>query len=216
MITLNEITDYWMMLAIAAVFGAVGGFVYELLQTRDGQETGAVESVGRKVSGRFFDLGWLASAVIGAGAAVAILYFFPPTITIQEGEATTTQYDLVSLVALSLIVGSAGRGIWDAVQQRVTAALNEQKALTFKTEAQNQVEQVGIAAKTEAENAIREALTKIVQPQLDHALQDSPVQQPEARSDKVQDVVDETIKSALVSLDERMDKQVEAAKKVIA
>jgi hypothetical protein len=96
---------------IAAAVGAVGGLGAELLLQR-ADNTGTVEIPGRLKGTRFVDLGFPASLILGAIAAVAILYFFPPvTEKIIAGSTgappqTTQEYDLV--VALSLIVGSAG------------------------------------------------------------------------------------------------------------
>ena len=163
MITLETIRDYWIMLAMAAGSGAVGGLAFELLQTRLGQQSGVFERFAKREEG--IDIGGFASIVLGAVAAIAVLYFFPPTITVTEGEVTTTQFDLVQLIALSLIVGSTGGVILQAAQQRV-----QQRIQSVGTVAQTQVQQVGSVAE-EAANEAKEQLNKVVQQHnLDKAL----------------------------------------------
>ena len=163
MITLETIRDYWIMLAMAVGSGAVGGLAFELLQTRLGQQSGVFERFAKREEG--IDIGGFASIVLGAVAAIAVLYFFPPTITVTEGEVTTTQFDLVQLIALSLIVGSTGGVILQAAQQRV-----QQRIQSVGTVAQTQVQQVGSVAE-EAANEAKEQLNKVVQQHnLDKAL----------------------------------------------
>ena len=110
------------------------------------------------------DLGFSASLILGAIAAVAILYFFPPAveeITISaDGEApeTTTEYDLVKIVALSLIVGSAGPAFLSTAQSRIMAALNAQQAQTAVDTGINQVDQMVESAKAAVPAAVQEAV----------------------------------------------------------
>lgn len=212
MITLDENIQYWTMLAIVAGFGGFGGLVYDLLQIRSGN-SGMLETLGRREKNRYFDLGTIASILIGAAAAIAVLYILPPTITIEEGGNATTQYDLVAVIALSVIVGSAGPSFLEMAQQRIKAAVSAQEAQAKEMQGQIQIEQVGnVIAKAETENALREALTKVVEPQLDQALAKDPQPQPEARSKQVQTVVDDSIKVAMESFESRMKRAVEGAK----
>jgi hypothetical protein len=219
MFTLVESRDYWIMLAIVAGFGGFGGLVYDLLQARAGN-SGMLELLGRRERNRYFDLGTIASILVGAAAAIAVLYIFPPTITIEEGGTATTQYDLVAVISLSVIVGSAGPSVLEIAQQRIKAAMSAQEARTKETEGQIQIEQVGnVIAKAETENALREALTKVVVPQLDQALVTDPQLQPEARSEQLeqrQKVVEDTIKVAMESFEPRMEKAVDTAKKALS
>lgn len=215
MITLDETSDYWIMLAIVAGFGSFGGLVYDLLQTR-GSNTGMLEILGRRERNRYFDLGSIASILVGAATAIVILYIFPPTITIDEGGNATTQYDLVALVALSIIVGSAGPSFLEIAQQRIRAAVNAQQARTKIGEGQTQVEQVGtVIAKVETENAIREALAQTV-PDLEQALAESHEVPPEARSTVVQGVIHKTVDLAGQSFEERTKGPVDTAKKALS
>lgn len=65
--------------------------------------------------------------LIGATAAVVFCYFNPPNeVVVVEGTMSTTtrNYDAIQLVALSLLVGSAGSSILSAAQKKALAAVN--------------------------------------------------------------------------------------------
>jgi hypothetical protein len=165
MIELKETIDYVYMLLVAAGVGAIGGFASELLLER-ARNTGTIELPGKLKDTRLFDIGFPASLVLGAVAAVAILYFFPPTTetvtpaTETEKASTTVEYDLVKLVALALIVGSAGPRFLAAMQSRVLALLNAQKAETNRRTGKAEVERVAAAATAQAEVAVQKALAQ--------------------------------------------------------
>ncbi len=139
MITLNGSSDFLMLFLVTAGAGMVGGFAAELLLTRNG-ETGAFELPARK--GAVFDLGGFAPVLVGAVVGVAILVVFPPETTIvansTDGSTTTTRgYDIVRLVATSLVAGSAGGTVLSGLQARVSAAVNESR-VQFTAEAAKQ------------------------------------------------------------------------------
>ena len=117
------------MLVIAAVFGAVGGFVGDLLVIRKSGQ-GQLEQphyVGRRK--RFFDLGWGANVFVGAVAAVAVLWVLSPTSqSTNAASVTTNSYDLVKLVAVSLIVGTSGASMLKALQDRALALIKAQES----------------------------------------------------------------------------------------
>jgi hypothetical protein len=127
LIELNSVLGWAIMLSLATLCGAIGGFAYELLErTRSGPQ------------GQRSDKWWVANPFLGAVAAIAILYFFPPTtITVQQLESgvnsTTYEYDLVKLIALSIIVGSAGGSILTNMQARLMAGLSEERTRTAVT-----------------------------------------------------------------------------------
>jgi hypothetical protein len=58
---------------------------------------------------------------------------------------TTQSYDLIKLVALSLVVGTAGTTFIAAAQARIIAAVNEQKVQTMEAVATSQVDMIGHA-----------------------------------------------------------------------
>jgi len=127
LIELNSVLGWAIMLSLATLCGAIGGFAYELLErTRSAPQ------------GQRSDKWWVANPFLGAVAAIAILYFFPPTtITVQQLESgvnsTTYEYDLVKLIALSIIVGSAGGSILTNMQARLVAGLSEERTRTAVT-----------------------------------------------------------------------------------
>jgi hypothetical protein len=131
MIELETVPQHLLMLGIAAVFGGIGGIAAELLELRgEAKDTGALE-IPRSLGKRYRDLGWLASVVLGAIAATAALFFLAPTEEIVRpvagGTETTTEYELFKLVALSLIVGSAGSRFLAALQDRALATAKAER-----------------------------------------------------------------------------------------
>jgi hypothetical protein len=160
-IELVDWQDYTLLFALAAFLGAVGGLAYELMQTRRGQ-TGQVELPRKAGGGRYRDWGVWANIVIGAVAAVAALWVFPPEIettvsesrpreTRTEGETgeptpgggtseTTIEYDIIKVVGLSLIVGSAGSSFLSALQARALARVKEQEAEITRRVATDQIQ----------------------------------------------------------------------------
>lgn len=148
MLTLETSGDYLLMVLIAAVGGLVGGLAAELLLSRDGQ-TGAFELPGRRTG--LFDLGGFATLVVGAVAGVAILLVLPATATVVTTEAdgsttTAASFDLVRLVATTLVAGSAGGSVLTALQSRVTAAINEARVEFVRATGEEQVDRVRDAA----------------------------------------------------------------------
>ncbi len=153
--------DYVVMIAVAALFGALGGLVFELLQERR-RNTGTVELPGKIKGSRFYDLGLFASMLVGAVSAVAVLYFFPPEIRIDAAGEPRVYYDLVNLVALSLIVGSAGGAFLKVAQDRAFVTLKGQEAQTTKTLANDQIQGISHLAKDEAKTAAVEATRLLI------------------------------------------------------
>ena len=165
MVDLQSTHDYVVLLFIAAVFGALGGLAYELLLTR-GQEAGGVEWPGRRKDvPNYLDLGFLGSMFLGAVAAIAISYFFTPEVQVKATEHGTdvikTQWQIVKVVPLSLIVGSAGGAFLTAMQARVVARLKEQETEATKKMAQAVIGQVGTGTKQVATAAATAAVEKL-------------------------------------------------------
>jgi hypothetical protein len=144
MITLTNLTDFVLLFLLTGTAGLIGGLAAELLLTRDG-ETGAFELPARK--GAVFDLGGIAALLVGAVVGVAILIVFPPETTIvtnaADGSTTSVRgYDVVRLVATSLVAGSAGGSVLSGLQARVTAAVNESRVQFTAAAAQLQIDQM--------------------------------------------------------------------------
>ena len=165
MIALPHTVDYVVMMLIAAGAGAIGGLGAELLLKRS-ESTGTIEIPHKLKGTNLFALGAPSSVLVGAIAAVAVLYFFPPvveTITPSTGAKaaeTTREYNLVKLVALALIVGSAGPAFLASAQSRLASALSAQKVDAIAGAAKNQLEQVERSAAAVVPGAVRQAVAE--------------------------------------------------------
>jgi predicted outer membrane lipoprotein len=159
MISLETSADWTWLLVLAAALGALGGLAYELIQIRRrNNEALNTASVLAQTN-----MPWPASliigAVVGAVAALAVLYIFPPwtaTVTEAANGTTTTdyRYDVIKLVSLAVIAGSAGESLLNAAQARILAAVNQQKVQAVENVGRTQVEEVKNEGKTLAENHI--------------------------------------------------------------
>jgi len=148
MVELSGFWDYLELFALAAGLGGVGGLAYELMQARRGQ-TGQVEFPHLVKGGRYRDWGVWANVIIGAIAAiaaVAALWVFPPqigpTVDAAGKVVATTQYDIIKVVGLSLIIGSAGSSFLSAMQARALALLKDQEAKQTRKVAEEQIDAV--------------------------------------------------------------------------
>lgn len=176
MIALNATSDYVVMIVVAALCGAIGGFGFELIQSRritsagitSAPAEGAVEESGSLQVPRwlanqsYYDLGFWAAVVVGAIAAVGTLYFLAPTVSItieQANGASTTslQYDLIKLIALSLLVGTAGQSVLTSMQARVLAAITAQKLDSKAKVAAKQIDLLKAASVDELRAALDKA-----------------------------------------------------------
>jgi hypothetical protein len=148
-VTLSSAHDYVVLFAVAAAFGGLGGIAYELAQTRASSDTGALELPWFR-GWRYFDLGFISSVILGAVAAVAISYFFTPeqqvAETVKGASVVVTKWQIVKVVPLSLIVGSAGGAFLEAMRARITSQLNAQAVVATQTVANQAVDQLTQAA----------------------------------------------------------------------
>jgi hypothetical protein len=149
MVTLKDSMDYVWMFLIAGGLGALGGVTYELLQARRGDTAGFLRVPRLRESNHFVDLGFISSLILGAVAAIAISYFFTPEVQVVEDNAAVTKWEIVRLVPLSLIVGSAGGAFLGAMQARLLAQANEVKLESQKNVAMSQIEIMGEGAKAQ-------------------------------------------------------------------
>ncbi|WP_143446569.1 hypothetical protein [Kibdelosporangium aridum] len=127
------------MYIVVFVLGAFGGLIFEL--NRDG--LGQLERP-RSLQRRH-DTGWVANVLIGAAAAMAALYLFPPkeTVVTNGGVTTSTlQYHVVAVIGLSIIIGSAGGAFLAAFQARALALLKAQEAEATKNVATGAVNEL--------------------------------------------------------------------------
>jgi hypothetical protein len=152
-VELDGFWDYLGLFGLAAILGGLGGLAYELLQTRRGQTTGWVEVPHEIDRGRFKDWGVWANVVIGSIAAVAALWVFPPEShpgVVAGKVVTATEYDVVKVVGLSLIIGSAGSSFLGALQARALALVKDQEAKQTQQVAQTQLDDVKKAVESGA------------------------------------------------------------------
>jgi hypothetical protein len=164
MVRLSSPHDYVHLFIWAAVFGAVGGLAYELLQVRSG-DTGSLELPGKR-GARYLDIGFLASLIVGAIAAIAISYFFTPEVLVKEtvngSPAVITKWQIVKVIPLSILVGSAGGAFLDAMRKRVMGQLTSQKLAATQGAAETAVNQLAEAAKTANKGALATTRTQIM------------------------------------------------------
>jgi len=151
-VELSHPHDYVILFAFAALFGAIGGMAYELVQSRSGS-TGSL-SLPSLTRWRFLNLGFVSSMFLGAVAAVAISYFFTPEVQVTKvvHRATTvvTEWQIVKVIPLSLIVGSGGGAFIEALRSRVLSQLNAQKVVATQEAGKAAVAQVVQVAKAAA------------------------------------------------------------------
>lgn len=197
MIQLVNSVDYVYMLLVGAGIGAIGGLGSELLLKRAGN-TGMIAIPHRLRGTNLVDIGFPASLIVGAIAAVAALYFFPPIVEKVASSAngslptTTNEYNLAKLVPLSLIVGSAGPAFLATAQSRLMSALNAQKAGTLVDTGKNQVDQIAASATAAVTGAVQQAVSQHM---------------PEADAKVVQEVAE----TASASLGDTLKPQVQVA-----
>jgi hypothetical protein len=111
--------NLWFVLALAALFGALGGLVAELLSLHGNIERPhRVKSLHAKRTRLaeprdMVDLGVFSRMLLGAAAALAVLSIYTPT--------TAT-----ALLVNSLIAGSAGTAVFRLVQARMVGSSSKQ------------------------------------------------------------------------------------------
>ncbi len=132
---INVTTNWGWAIAIAAIGGMLGGFVYDLVLDRHG-DSGLVERFGKfEGAGRkYFDIGTWASVFIGGVAAMAFLYFLGPEVrtvvvaAVDPKPASTRTvrgYSPFKLIPASLIVGSGGVSFVKAMRERLLKLIAE-------------------------------------------------------------------------------------------
>ena len=132
MIPLKTTGDTVIMLLVAGGVGLIGGIGAGLLEIRRDPKK------AKECAGTIFS-----SIFLGGIAAIAILYFFPPEETISTTVKGVTkvvkEYNLTKLVALALIVGSAGASFLLVLQKRALdiAEAKDEAAENAKEAAEN-------------------------------------------------------------------------------
>jgi hypothetical protein len=164
MVPLASPHDYLVLFALAALFGGIGGVAYELAQNRSGS-TGSL-SLPSLTHWRFLNLGFISSMLLGAVAAVAVSYFFTPEVQVKEavkhGTKILTEWQIVKVIPLSLIVGSSGGAFLEAMRGRVLGQINAQKVAATQAVGKAAVAQVAQVAKAAAAGQATAAAGRIV------------------------------------------------------
>lgn len=159
MMDLPEPWNWIVMLLVAAAAGAFGGLAHELLHRGRGTNE---------------HLGWIPSPIVGAATALAILYFFPPhvpTVEVENGVSNTTYaYDLVRLVALSVIAGSAGGSFLSAMQARLLVQVKDQQLQRTKDVANNTMAETVERVQETTMNQLQTTLQQEARPMIEEHL----------------------------------------------
>jgi hypothetical protein len=118
--------SFVLVLIVAAVAGALGGLVYELLILQGSLERPhslTEDEVGEAFPYAkptyMYDLGIWARVIIGALAAIAALLVFSPNTALE-------------LVAMAVVAGSAGTAVFRSLQDRLTTALAQADAANIR------------------------------------------------------------------------------------
>jgi hypothetical protein len=157
MVELNDTLDYVKLFLLAAVLGGLGGLAHDLAQTWRGQ-SGMWEKPREVRDGKYRDWGTWATVFLGAIAAVAALWVFPPqietTVDAAGKSTTTTEWDIVKTVGLSLIVGFSGGAFLSAMQARALALVKNEEAKQTSKVAQAHLDGLKAAAAAGATGAV--------------------------------------------------------------
>jgi hypothetical protein len=207
MIELESTLDTVVMLFVALGVGFLGGVGAAFIEWRQrcGSSSGAIQACNPKWSA-------ISCVVLGGLAAVAILYFFPPTQEVLvpvEGEEPekTISYNLVELVALALIVGTAGAAFLQALQTRTLALAKAQQGETATATAIAAVS--GFAKQAEATT---EAQIKASSTAIKRELQRSTPLRPS----EADEIIEDLATRASTAVAEDLDSHVEVTQQVIA
>ncbi len=158
MIPLNTTWDTVLMLLIAGGVGLIGGIAAGFLEMR--RPDGPI-ACSRK---RFFG-----SVFLGGIAAVAILYFFPPEESVVSGTEIVNQYNLTRLVALALIIGSAGTNFLISMQARTMALVAEKQAKTTEETANQAIGGIGTQVPVITKASVEATSAPVVQKAMEEA-----------------------------------------------
>jgi hypothetical protein len=121
MILLSDPLGLTILILTAAILGGAGGLVAELLLR---ENAGRLERPATLKS--FWDLGFWANVIIGGVASLIYFGFFGAT-SIKQGTETISVYEIRTVLAASLIVGTAGGAVIAAMQTRILATINDEK-----------------------------------------------------------------------------------------
>ncbi len=201
MIDLDTTGNTVVMLLVAFGVGMLGGVGAAFLEWKKGQKEAQDGGTPPKLG----FLSVLASVVLGGIAAVAVLYFFPPITEVKNeaGEFVERSYDLIKLVAFSLLVGTAGAAILQSMQSRALGQIEAGKANAEKAAAVDTASK-GVASMVEAvPNAVEAGITA-PSSAMEQTLQGAGVQ-----AGQIPAVLDELAKAASKAVTTELEPHVE-------
>jgi len=118
----------WIQVVVTLLAGAAGGLVYELIILQGAVEHGHALAQGEvnvplphAVAANAYDWGVWARLIIGALAAVAVQLVFTPE-------------TWITLVATSVVAGSAGISVFQSLQNRLLTSIAETKVTTLRAQ----------------------------------------------------------------------------------
>jgi len=122
MVALNTTWEWVVMLLVALGVGMIGGIGAAFIE-------GRTKVAAKPPETKHWFLDTTSCIALGGLAAVAVLYFFVPTkeVVHEGGGKTEFFYELIKLVPLSIIIGSAGTFFLQSFQKRVQSALVAQE-----------------------------------------------------------------------------------------
>lgn len=125
-LTTNHLLDpeLWFTFFLSALFGAIGGFVFELLNLQgnyekkhDPTEDELAAKFAYASAKNVVDLGVLARLIIGAAAA-------PPAIVLLRPVIDNSAF---ALLALSVVAGSSGTAVFRSLQDRLLVGIAQKE-----------------------------------------------------------------------------------------
>lgn len=129
---------FWVFLLVVAVFGALGGLVYELMTLRGrlevphkADDVAADEDLAGAVARYLYDMGLLGRMIIGALAAIVVVW---PLELVESGP--------LAVISGSIVAGAAGIAVFRSLQDRLMAALATRELVKTQVRAAEQTRAV--------------------------------------------------------------------------
>lgn len=129
---------FWIFLVVVAVFGGLGGLVYELMTLRGrlerphrADDVAAEEDLSGAVARYLYDLGLLGRMIIGALAAIVVVW---PLELVDSGP--------LAVISGSIIAGATGIAVFRSLQDRLMAALATRELVKTQVRAAEQTRAV--------------------------------------------------------------------------
>src|SRR6186997_2048218 len=125
---------FWIFLLVVAVFGALGGLVYELMTLRGrlemphrADDVAAEEDLSGAVARYLYDLGLFGRMIIGSLAAIVVVW---PLELVESGS--------IAVISGSVIAGATGIAVFRSLQDRLMAALATRELVKVQVKAAEQ------------------------------------------------------------------------------